>query len=157
MLSDTIKYIEFGEFFNQNVDFLPELTETIIFGSSFCQPVDMLPKKVKTIHFGHMFDQSVDFLPKSVEIVKFGHDFRRNISMLPKNIKEITIDYRQYITINSIKSYFHTINIHGLPTRQKLNLPFSLKDIKGPFLIQEGKISKKIKKIPYGCCIIKKY
>lgn len=85
-----IKKIEFGNFFNEKVDNLPDNITHIHFGLySFNQSVDNLPCNITHLYFSQNFNQSVDFLPCSVEVIHFGYHFNQKINNLPSNVKEL--------------------------------------------------------------------
>ena len=84
-----LKYIEFGNNFNNTVDNLPNMLIKLKFGNSFNMCVDNLPQKLKKIIFGNNFNQEVKHLPNLLEEVKFGYYFNQSINDLPKNIKKL--------------------------------------------------------------------
>ena len=86
-LPKTLKYIDFGHFFNKNVDNLPEKLRIIKFGAWFNRSVDKLPPAVKFIKFGTDFNQSVDKLPPTVKFIKFGTIFNQSVDNLPQSLK----------------------------------------------------------------------
>jgi hypothetical protein len=95
----SLKYIKFGDQFNELVDKLPSNLIGLEFGNNFNQKVDLLPSNIKFIKFNNKFNQPIDSLPNSIELIKLGEKFNQPINKLPSNLINLEIKNRR-IKIN---------------------------------------------------------
>lgn len=68
IIENNMKYIEFGEMFNQPIDILPSCVEHIFFhpNSKFNLPLVNLPCNLKTLIIGSGYWETLDHLPNSL-------------------------------------------------------------------------------------------
>ncbi len=84
--------MNFGHYFNQNVDNLPPKLTHLIFGSAFNQIVNNLPQNLTSLTFCEY------------------SEFNRKINKLPKKLKKISIPF-DYRYIDDIQADFPEIKV----------------------------------------------
>ena len=129
-LPNTLKYIDFGHFFNKNVDNLPEKLRIIKFGAWFNRSVDKLPPAVKFIKFGTDFNQSVDKLPPTVKFIKFGTIFNQSVDNLPQSLKSIAFHNYFNKSVDNLPQSLELITFGENFDQSLKNLPKTVKKIK---------------------------
>ena len=103
-LHSDIKYLAFGNNFNQQVDNLPSKLLNLQFGHEFNQLVNNLPFGIKRLVFGYEFNQNIDYLPVDLEQIIFGHEFNQSIDNLPLSIKYINFGKKFNFSINNLST-----------------------------------------------------
>jgi hypothetical protein len=122
IIENNIKYIEFGEAFNQPINKLPNCIEHIYFNpfSIFNHPLVNLPSNLKTLIIGSGYWETLDYLPSSLlylgyykHLSAFSKKYNSSIQKfediftnLPPNILYITIPIPIYNKID-----FSNVNI----------------------------------------------
>jgi hypothetical protein len=122
IIENSIKYIEFGEAFNQPINKLPNCVEHIYFHpfSNFNHPFVNLPSNIKTLIIGSGYWETLDYLPSSLlylgyykSLNSFNEKYNSRIQKfedifpnLPPNILYITIPIAIYNKI-----YFSNPNV----------------------------------------------
>jgi hypothetical protein len=112
IIENSIKYIEFGEAFNQPINKLPNCVEHIYFHpfSNFNHPFVNLPSNIKTLIIGSGYWETLDYLPSSLlylgyykSLTSFNEKYNSRIQKfedifpnLPPNILYITIPIAIY-------------------------------------------------------------
>lgn len=86
-ISNSLKSLTFGEYFNGDISHLPHRLKMLTFGSDFNQSVDNLPKTLIFLKFGSWFNKNVNNLPVSIEVLIFGYQFNSSVNNLPPNLK----------------------------------------------------------------------
>lgn len=89
-----LKYIVFGDKFNQSVNYLPPNILYLEFGKSFNQKLEKLPLKITHLILGHNYNKSTKYLPESIIWLEISKYFNLNLSL---NLKV------QHIVLNSLK------------------------------------------------------
>jgi hypothetical protein len=93
-LPNCLKYIEFGEEFNQPINNLPNCLKYLELGHDFNQPINNLPNTLTYLVFGDSFNQLIGNLPNSLTHLNVGFTFNKQILNLPKNIKHLELGYQ---------------------------------------------------------------
>ncbi len=104
LLPKNLKYLEFGDSFDKEVNNLPEKVKHLTFGVMFNQPVDMLPKSISHLTFGQNFDRLVDNLPKNLTHLTFGAYFDKIVNKLPDHLTHLTFGYWFDQPVNNLPS-----------------------------------------------------
>lgn len=129
---NTLRYIDFGDNFNNSIADLPETLTQIIFGYSFNQPISKLPLNLTNLTLGHCFDQHINLSSPNLTHIIFGHSFNRRINILPSKLTHLTFGYRFdqkikilpksliYLKLGFMFSHYYAL---------KLKLPHNLKKL----------------------------
>uniref|UniRef100_A0A6C0CB70 F-box domain-containing protein n=1 Tax=viral metagenome TaxID=1070528 RepID=A0A6C0CB70_9ZZZZ len=104
-IPDSVKYLTFGNYFNQNIDgCIPTSVAHLKFGVFFAHSIkNCIPNSVTDLTFGDDFDQDISGnIPESVTDLTFGKSFNRSIDDIPKSVKNVTLHprYNVYIEPN---------------------------------------------------------
>ena len=97
-LPNGLTYLTFGEEFNQPIN-LPDSLTHLTFGDEFDQPIT-LPNSLRRLTFGRRFDQPIS-LPNSLTHLTFGRYFNQPIT-LPNNLTHLTFGHSFNQPINLI-------------------------------------------------------
>ncbi len=97
-----ITHLEFGRYFNQNVNNMPNTITHLTFGHNFNQTINKFPDKVKHLTFGYKFDDPVDNLPNTITYLIFGHCFNQTVNNLPKELKYLIFGTWFNQTVNNL-------------------------------------------------------
>lgn len=152
---EKLKYLEFGNNYDNLVDHLPENLETLIFGDNFNQPINNLPKKLKKLILGYKFNQNLNkyssinkvaytikyitskfveidekydgVLPKTLEYLHLGGYNITNLdSILPENLKYLSLGGEYNHSLDYLPAKLEILNI-GYKFNQPLDhLPNNL-------------------------------
>ncbi len=76
-------------YFNKNIDCLPLSLEVLELSGNFNKEIDFLPVGLKELYLGNEFDMTVDNLPNSLEIIQFGKKFKQSINNFHVGLKRI--------------------------------------------------------------------
>jgi hypothetical protein len=89
----SLNYIYFDEFFDDNIDNLPQNVTEIIFhvNSRFNKKVDNLPRSLKVLILGIYFNQTVDCLPQTLTTLFLCGFFYQSIDNLPDSLISLTL------------------------------------------------------------------
>jgi hypothetical protein len=121
-----LRIINFGFYFNQNVDNLPSSVKEINFGPYFEQKIDNLPESIISLKFGSYFNQSVDHLPNSLENLSFGYYFNNEVNNLPQSLKSLSFGRRFNKNVDKLPNGITSL-VFGSEFNQPVNnLPSSL-------------------------------
>ena len=96
------KRIEFGDKFNDNIDFLSDNVTYISLGANFEQPINRLPTNLtvfKISMFSHFNFPLEYILPDSLQILHFNEFFEGDF-IVPSHLRKITISFNYDINEN---------------------------------------------------------
>ncbi len=159
-LINQYKKINFGDKFNQPIDYLPDGITHLRFGMKFNQPIDNLPQTLKYLNISSdecaycEFNQPIDNLPNSLEwlCIILNKKFNHPIDNLPIGLKKLYLTCKAFKhTINCLPENLEELSIKEFNFEDTHNLPISLKNvfIKCPglqenelTLIQENLVNK---------------
>jgi len=113
MLPRSLIYLKFGERFGAKIDNLKLMTpdlQFLQFGNYFNNNVDDLPLTLKYLNFGNYFNNKVNNLPKSITHIKFGHRFEQPIDELPQSIEHIILSDISFAVFLSLITYVQNKN-----------------------------------------------
>lgn len=98
----TLKYIHFGNYFNDSIDNLPNSVEIIELGNHHNHEISHFPDNLKKINFGKKYKYSIDNLPDGVEEIIITSKYDKQITKLPLSLKKISI-YTKYKFMEELK------------------------------------------------------
>lgn len=108
----TLKYIEFGNYFNSTISNLPDSVEYIKLGNHHKEPIEQYPANLKQIVYGKKFKHSISNLPDSVEKITITSKYDKEITKLPKSLKVLNINVCcGYKFMSKLKSLCDEMNI----------------------------------------------
>lgn len=133
-------HLEFGQFFNQPVDCLPNSILYLTFGQFFNQSVDKLPISLIKLEFGDCFNKTINNLPLKLESLKLNDMFSKTLDFLPESLKILNIKDCAWIFINDqfikasessdINTFLEIIDKNMTIINKKINdLPASIEQI----------------------------
>lgn len=128
ILRKDITHLQFGGFFNQRVDNLPQSLTHLTFGELFDVPVDHLPENLTHLTFGYSFNQPVNKLPQRLTHLIFGYDFNQPIAQLPPHLLHLQFGFHFDHPLTNLPSSLQTL-IFGDGFNHPLHLPPSLKHL----------------------------
>ena len=94
ILPSSLKFLCFGDEFDNGINILKTLTPDLLFlkfGKTFNHTIDNLPNKIKYLYFGEYFNHPVNYLPESITHIKFGQCFNQRIDVLHSTIQYLTL------------------------------------------------------------------
>ncbi len=131
ILLDSITHLEFGYYFNREINNYPKSLTHITFGSMFNRPVDNIPNTVTHLTFGKNFNQPVDNLPDSIEYLIFDSDyFDQPVDNLPKSLKVLQFGFEFCQPIPNLPSLIEFLGLGESFNYPVDHLPEKIKEIK---------------------------
>jgi hypothetical protein len=165
-----LKKIIFGEYFNQQIDNLPNKLIEILFTeqSEFNQPINNLPNSLKILSLCNKFNNSLDYLPNSMTHLTIGNGcmkyfgasckFNQSINNLPNSLIELTFSNECIFqkSLNNLPNSLKKITLSGYYTGSIDNLSDSIETIiLGPTWLKYNEMTfdplclkNKIRKLP---------
>eukprot|EP01112_Ceratiomyxa_fruticulosa_P019412 TRINITY_DN634_c0_g1_i5.p1 TRINITY_DN634_c0_g1~~TRINITY_DN634_c0_g1_i5.p1 ORF type:complete len:219 (-),score=46.67 TRINITY_DN634_c0_g1_i5:209-865(-) len=121
LLHNGITHIEFGEYFDRSIDFLPESLTHLTLGSRFNSSVDRLPQSLTHLIFGVNFKQTANNLPANLTHIEFGDRFVEYIVSLPPKVKQVI--FGPYYN-ESVSHLDPTIDFQQKVENQEITIPY---------------------------------
>ena len=121
-----ITKIVFGHAFNQDVNNLPILLDTLFFGYNFNKTVDNLPSNLMCLIFSYSFNKCVENLPNSIIYLVFGKNFNQPLYNLPNSVKYLNLIYTiNFEYMNDLPDFIEHLvindkNPNKLPEKNKI-------------------------------------
>jgi hypothetical protein len=103
-IPESVEEIEFGDNFNQSLDYLPSNIKKITFGFNFCPFIINLTNSIEHLEFGYNFNGSIHKYPSNLKYLKFGRNFNQPINNLPEGLTSLLINERYNSVINKLPS-----------------------------------------------------
>jgi len=120
-LSDVVKVIKTGYYFNQVLTDLPINLTYLELGHCYNNPLPNLPKNLTTLILGDEYDQPLNNLPEELVVLKLGSNFNKPLKNLPSSLKKLVK-----------KGYFY-FPLHNLPDSiEILKIKYCNIDVKWP-------------------------
>ena len=130
--------INFGYYFNQELDNLPDNLEHLILGFHFNRRIDNLPVTLKILYLSQYFNHPIDNLPVGLKELRINDDFNHSLDFLPNGLEKITF----------METSIFSHSFDNLPTTLKeieipISYPGSINNL--PDSIEEIRIGVKYK------------
>lgn len=121
-----LKILILGNYFDQNVDALPNRLEQLTLGARFKQSVDKLPATLKILHTGMMFNQPINNLPALTKL-ELGHGYGYgyiqsgvgSLDAVPDTVEVLSIQCCKNIIWTKLPKALKLLNIAGIPGVEK--------------------------------------
>lgn len=151
-IPDSVEEIEFGDDFNQNINYLPKNIKKITFGFNFKHSINFINyDSIEHLEFGYNFNGFIKKYPSNLKYLKFGRNFNEHINHLPEGLIHLSINERFHSKIDKLPSKLeilefyksaeykydimcipdstHTIILGTHMEKNKINIPKNLKNI----------------------------
>eukprot|EP01112_Ceratiomyxa_fruticulosa_P019410 TRINITY_DN634_c0_g1_i10.p1 TRINITY_DN634_c0_g1~~TRINITY_DN634_c0_g1_i10.p1 ORF type:complete len:215 (-),score=43.01 TRINITY_DN634_c0_g1_i10:209-853(-) len=123
LLHNGITHIQFGNYFDLSINFLPESVTHLTLGVYFNRSISTLPHSLTHLTFGEYYNHAVSTsnLPPNLIYIEFGDYFMEEIPSLPPKVKQVI--FGPYYN-ESVSHLDPTIDFQQKVENQEITIPY---------------------------------